>query len=133
MTLRQRSGRATICAAITMAAALGLAGCGTPGAPQPPSLKLPDPVTDLSAVRTGNQVALTWTMPKKNTDKLLLNGDVQARVCRRESRMGPCVTAGTAQFAPGADASFTDTLPAAFGAGAPRAVSYFVELENRKG
>ena len=129
------SGRAD-CAALALAlfaSGLALIGCGLPGAPQPPSLNLPVRVTDLSAVRTGNQVALTWTMPKKNTDKLLLNGDVQARVCRRESRMGPCVTAGTAQFAPGADASFTDTLPAAFGAGAPRAVSYFVELENRKG
>src|SRR5581483_1381958 len=70
------------------AAALGglvLAGCGMPGAPQPPSLNLPDRVTDLSAVRAGNQVSLTWTMPKRNTDKLLLQGDVQARVCRKES------------------------------------------------
>ena len=44
-------------------AALGIlsiiSGCGTPGAPMPPSLKLPDPVTDLSALRTGNQVSLT--------------------------------------------------------------------------
>jgi hypothetical protein len=116
-----------------MAVGLVLAGCGLPGAPQPPSLNLPDRVTDLSAVRTGNQVSLTWTMPKKNTDKLLLKGDVQARVCRRGTSVGTCATAGTAQFAPGADASFTETLPAALTAGAPRAVSYFVELQNRKG
>ena len=53
-------------------AALFVAGCGTPGAPQPPSLNLPDRVEDLAAVRTGVTVSLTWTMPKKNTDKLLL-------------------------------------------------------------
>jgi len=55
-----------------LAMGLAITGCGTPGAPLPPSLKLPDPVTDLSAARTGNQVTLTWTMPKKNKDKLLL-------------------------------------------------------------
>ncbi len=49
-----------------------LPGCGTPGAPQPPSLNLPAPVEDLSAIRTGDQVALTWTMPRRNTDKTLL-------------------------------------------------------------
>jgi hypothetical protein len=120
-------------AAAVVAAGLVLAGCGLPGAPQPPSLNLPARVTDLSAVRTGNQVSLTWTMPKKNTDKLLLKADVPARVCRRETSAGACVTAGTAQFAPGTDAVFSETLPAALAAGTPRAITYFVELENRKG
>lgn len=104
-----------------------------PGAPQPPSLHLPDRVTDLSATRAGNQVSLTWTMPKRNTDKLLLKGNVQARVCRRENEAGACVTAATLQFAPGADAAFTETLPDALTAGAPRVLTYFVELVNRKG
>ena len=121
---------AVLAAALVFA---GLTGCGLPGAPQPPSLNLPDRVTDLSAVRTGNQVSLTWTMPKKNTDKLLLKASVQARVCRKETSAGPCVTVGTTQFAPGADASFTDTLPEALAAGEPRVVTYFVELQNRKG
>ena len=58
-------------------------GCGTPGAPQPPSLNLPQPVTDLSAMRAGNQVTLSWTMPKKNTDKLVIKSDIAAHVCRR--------------------------------------------------
>jgi hypothetical protein len=72
-------------------------------------------------------------MPKKNTDKLLLTDNVTARICRRESSAGECVTAGTAEFAPGADATFTETLPGALAEGGPRAVSYFVELDNRKG
>lgn len=121
-----------VCAAV-FACGLVLSGCGLPGAPQPPSLNLPDRVTDLSAVRTGNEASLTWTMPKKNTDKLLLEDEVQARVCLRETSAGPCVTAGTAQFAPGADAAFTAALPPALAQGAPRAVAYFVELENHRG
>jgi hypothetical protein len=104
-----------------------------PGAPQPPSLNLPDQVTDLSAVRTGDQVSLTWTMPKRNTEKLILKGNVQVRVCRRESDAGACTPAGSVQFAPEADGAFTETLPGSLAAGQPRLLSYFVELVNRKG
>jgi hypothetical protein len=117
-----------------LAAALALAGCGTPAAPQPPSLNLADPVNDLAATRAGNQVTLTWEMPKKNTDKLLLKGNVAARVCRKEEPGGACAAAGgDLFFAPGAEGTFTETLPAALAAGAPRSLSYFVELRNRNG
>jgi hypothetical protein len=111
---------------------LDLSGCGMPGAPQPPSLNLPDRVTDLSAERSGDRVTLTWTMPKRNTDKLLLKDPIEARVCRRRSVDGGCETAAVQSFAPGADATFTETLPPPLAAGAPRVLSYFVELENRK-
>jgi hypothetical protein len=108
-------------------------GCGTPGAPQPPSLNLPDRVTDLAALRAGDRVSLTWTMPKKNTDKILLKGEIPIRVCRREGA-GRCEPAGSgASAAPGAKDEFTDTLPSALAEGAPRALSYFVELTNRNG
>ena len=117
--------------ALATALALAAAGCGTPGAPQPPSLDLPDNVTDLAAVRAGGQVSLSWTMPTKNTDKLLLKGDVAVRVCRKLS--GECATAATLEFAPGAEGKFVDTLPAVLAAGNPRVLTYFVELENRKG
>ena len=80
-------------AGLTAALGVGLSGCGTPAAPMPPSLNLPDRVTDLAAVRAGNQVALTWTMPRKNTDKLLLKADVTVRVCRQLSTSG-CDPAG---------------------------------------
>jgi hypothetical protein len=127
-------------AAVSLAAALALAGCGTPAAPQPPSLKLPVPVEDLAASRMGSQVTLHWTMPKKNTDKLLLKGNVPVYICRKEAAGGNCVAAGTApstsselQFAPGAAGAFTETLPAELAAGAPRPLSYFVELRNGNG
>ncbi len=113
------------------ALAAGLAGCGTPGAPQPPSLNLPEIVTNLSAVRTGNQVALTWTMPRRNTDKLLLKGDVAVRVCRQDGASGCVDAAASTTLAPGTSATFTDTLPAAETAGEARVLRYFVELKNR--
>lgn len=119
-------------ACVALAGGVGMAGCGTPGAPQPPLLKLPDRVTDLAAVRTGNRVALTWTMPKRTTDRVALKGDVAVDVCWRVGT-GGCVAAGATSFAPGIAASFTSALPDAFAAGAPRPVSYFVELKNRAG
>jgi hypothetical protein len=120
-----------------------LAGCGTPGAPQPPSLNLPDRVTDLSATRNGNQVALTWTMPRRNTDKLPLKGIVTVRVCRHEGSEGPssagmsgganaCAPAGELELAPGQTGSFAETLPFSLSSGPPRPLNYFVELTNRK-
>jgi hypothetical protein len=115
------------------AATLLLAGCGMPGAPLPPSLNLPVPVNDLSALRTGGQVALTWTMPKKTTDKVLLTGNIAVRVCRNEISSGHCTVAAALEIAPRAAAAFTDALPSALAAGPPRAITYFVELVNRKG
>ena len=110
-----------------------LAGCGTPGAPQPPSLNLADPVEDLSATRTGNQVLLTWTMPKRNTDKTTIKGNVSVGICRREGE-GPCSSSLPDQVsAPGMPGSYTDTLPAELASGGPRPIKYFVELRNHKG
>jgi len=117
-----------------MAASFVFAGCGTPGAPQPPSLNLPNPVTDLAAARAGSQVSLTWTMPKRNTDKLLLNGNVAVRICRKQGEADTCdVAGGDLQLAPGSSGAFTDTLPAALAAGSPRPLTYFVELRNHNG
>src|SRR3954447_24004921 len=122
------------CTAAGLSLALLLVGCGTPGAPQPPSLNLPDAVGDLSAIRAGSHVTLTWTMPKRNTDRTMIRDEVPVRVCRRESETAACEAAGSDQMAsPGATGSFTDELPAALETGAPRALSYFVELRNSKG
>ena len=117
----------------TLAATVALAGCGMPGAPLPPSLRLPDRVADLSAVRTGNQVALTWSMPKRDTDKVPLKGNVAVRICRNEGAIAGCSAAATLQVAPETNGSFTDTLPPALSQGSPRVVTYYVELDNRRG
>ncbi len=120
------------CAALVCALPVGLTGCGTPGVPQPPSLNLPDRVTDLSATRTGDRVSLTWSMPTRNTDKLIMKNDVAVRVCRREGG-GACEEAGVQTLKPGVNASWSETLPAALSQGPPRELSYLVELKNRNG
>jgi len=114
-------------------ATLLLSGCGMPGAPLPPSLNLPVRVTNLAAARTGDQVALTWKMPLRNTDKVLLKGPIATRICRNLQGATTCSIAATLQLAPGSEAAFTDALPAAVASGSPRPITYFVELVNRKG
>jgi hypothetical protein len=121
------------CAAAALAAGLALAGCGFPGAPLPPSLNLPNRVTDLAAVRAGDHVQLHWTMPSRNTDKMLIKGNVSVRVCRSEASVSTCTTAGTLQVAPGAAGTFNETLPTSLATGSPRALTYFVELNNSRG
>jgi hypothetical protein len=108
-------------------------GCGTPGAPQPPSLYLPDPVTDLAAVRAGANVSLTWTMPKRSTDKVPLKSSVKVHLCRREGT-GACEPVGEGLLLPpGSAGHFEDALPPALASGVPRPLRYFVELDNRSG
>lgn len=113
-------------------ALLALTSCGMPGAPLPPSLNLPAPVMNLSAVRTGSYVALSWTMPTKTTDKVLLKGNIIVQICRNEASAAHCSVAATQQFAPGSAATFNDTLSTGLSGGSPRVLTYFVELDNRK-
>lgn len=120
-------------AALACALAAAAVGCGTPGAPLPPSLNLPLKVTDLSAIRAGDKVSLVWTMPKKTTDKLFIKGFVTVRVCRREAA-AECVDAGAPfPVAPGVIGTYSETLPAALSSGPARTMSYFVELKNSNG
>jgi hypothetical protein len=135
MKLLLKSSR-SLRAAYATAALAGVAvfsGCGMPGAPQPPSLNLPVPVSDLSAIRTGGQITLTFKLPRRTTDKVELKAPVNARVCRSETGSGPCNAIATLQFAPASDGSYTDALPAALASGSPRPLNYFIELVNRKG
>ena len=129
---RRRAAR-WLAIAAALVGGMGLAGCGLPAAPQPPSLKLPVPVSDLNAIRAGDQVSLTWTMPDRDTSKVLLKGEIATRVCRREDSRKECATVAHLEFAPGADGAFTETLPQDLTDGAPRPLHYFVELINRKG
>lgn len=115
-----------------LAVALGAAGCGTPGAPLPPSLNLPTPVDDLAAVRAGDRVKLTWTMPRRTTDKVNLKGEIAVQVCRKLAD-GPCVAAAEMRLLPSADGAFTDSLVGDLASGAPRPLRYFVELKNGRG
>jgi len=128
-----RRGWALMGMAACLAACVLLPGCGLPGAPLPPSLNLPDRVTDLQASRAGNQVSLAWTMPKRTTDKVLLKGNIDVRVCWREADAAPCSTAAGLQLAPGVHGAYTAALPAELASGSPRALTWFVELNNDRG
>ena len=107
MTWVRRSARAACLAGLGAV----LAGCGMPGTPLPPSLNLPVQVTDLAATRTGEHVRLTWTMPNKNTDKLLLKDKVQVRVCRKAANAPDCVPVGNLEKEPGTAVDVGQELP----------------------
>jgi hypothetical protein len=131
-TVRRMNVVLRVAAAGLAAPLLMLAGCGMEAAPLPPSLKLPQPVTDLAGARAGDEVRLHWMMPKRDTDKVLLKRDQQVRVCRRVET-GPCETAGEFQTAPNAAASYVDHLPPKVISGSPQLLVYTVELLNHLG
>jgi hypothetical protein len=56
-------------AAPPILATLLLGACASMAPPLPPTLDLPMPPTALRAVRKGDMVILTWTVPDKTTDK----------------------------------------------------------------
>jgi hypothetical protein len=59
-----------------------LAGCGAPGIPIPPSLELAKPVTDLRAVRKGDNVYLAWSVPVETTERRAIRHPGPTRICR---------------------------------------------------
>src|ERR1700743_2667759 len=77
-----------------------LIGCGSPAAPEPPSLNLPVPVAHLFVARIGDTVHLTWTMPKRTTDRVGLRHPIAATICRATGK-ADCPGVGTVEGAPG--------------------------------
>ena len=61
---------------------VSLSGCGTPGAPLPPSLGIPKPVSDLRVVRKGDAVSLAWSAPTETTDGELIRSAGNMKVSR---------------------------------------------------
>jgi hypothetical protein len=117
---------------VLVALLLLLAGCGSPGAPQPPSLNLPTPVVNLSAARVGDSVHLAWTMPTRNTDRIALRHPIPTQVCRAVEN-GPCASIGKLLLAPGGAGEYTDPLPADLAQGPDRLLRYEVALLNHAG
>jgi hypothetical protein len=119
-------------ALLTILAAAMTMGCGAPAAPQPPSLNLPIPVLNLSAVRIGNSVHLAWTMPTRTTDRIALQHPVKIQVCRALGN-GPCANLGSLSLAPGKEGVYADELPAELIQGPDRLLRYEVSLSNHAG
>lgn len=107
-------------------------GCGTPTAPLAPTLKLPQPVKDLSGTRSANTVHLKWTIPRRSTDNILLEGPVEVYVWRTPGS-GKGELVGDLKLDPGAASAFADQLPAQLQSGTPVLLTYTVELLNHRG
>ncbi|HZQ91539.1 MAG TPA: fibronectin type III domain-containing protein [Terriglobales bacterium] len=140
MSSKKLSGICSLCAALLALACA--AGCGLPGAPQPPSLELPKTVGDLRAARKGARVILTWTPPRQTTDRRSVRALGPTRICSvpGTSPMTTCQTIGEAPGGapPGRNeqtqSEFVDTLPADLMASQPTGfVTYAVEVLNTRG
>jgi hypothetical protein len=111
---------------------LSIMSCGSPGAPEPPSLYVPAPVDDLAAARIDDAVHLTWKTPTRTTDHLPLKHAVSMQICRAVET-GPCTPVGTLTLAPGTGATYTDTLPPELTQGPYRLLRYEIAPRNRAG
>jgi hypothetical protein len=123
-----------------------LTGCGTPGAPQLPSLQLARPVDDLTASRKGDKVQLDWTLPRKNVDRTLVKNIPQSLICRREGTalMSGCRMVATVpnpkleekhkgEQPPDVHMKYVDTLPQQLDEQHPAGfVRYAVEILNSR-
>jgi hypothetical protein len=123
-----------------------LAGCASIGPPEPPSLELPKPPTDLHAARKGDRVTLTWTIPARTTDRRSVRYLGKTRICRSVNPAPVNCNAPVGEVAAPADfagaknaggkkltATFTDTLPLLRLSTLSDTATYAVEVLNRDG
>jgi hypothetical protein len=130
---------------LALVAPLMFMACATIGPPQPPSLELPKPPTDLRAVRKGDRVTLTWSAPKVTTDRLIVRSLGPTRICRgSETVLAQCGTPvgeAAAQPIPSTTSSkqkvsrsYSDTLPEQLQSDNPSAfTTYAIEVLNAGG
>ena len=131
--------------ASTLLLALGVplmfTACATIGPPQPPSLELPKPPTDLRAVRKGDRVVLTWTAPSVTTDRQRARSVGPTRICRGlEPTLTLCTPVGEAAAQPVAASAqkvsrtYTDSLGGPLQSDDPSSfVTYAIEVLNAGG
>src|SRR5271166_6039626 len=119
--------------------------CATIQAPEPPSLDLPKPPSDLRASRKGDRVTLTWTVPTVTTDRETIRSLGPTRICRGVGELKECGTPiAEAPAQPRAaagqsskkkqESSYTDTIPTQIESDSPGTfLAYAVEVLNRDG
>ena len=128
-----------------------LVGCGVPGAPKPPSLNLPQPVTDLRAQRKGDSVFLDWTVPAETTDHLPVRNLGPTFICQSLDAISNCTNpvakvpppplaagnhkkAKSARHSAKLTASYVDNLPRTILAENPHArIFYAISVLNGNG
>lgn len=126
-------------------AAMLMASCGQPGAPQPPSLELPKAVNDLSATRKGDRVTLRWLPPDRFTDGRIIRRLGPTNICRAEGQTiaATCTSVGTSPAPPNLSkhekpqrnpVEYQDTLPKSLLQNSPTGnVMYGIEVLNVHG
>jgi len=131
---------------LALAAVAMFSCCATIGPPQPPSLELPKPPTDLRASRKGDKVLLTWTIPTLTTDRQTVRSLGPTRICRGlEKVLTSCTAVGEAappqnmaeirkSTGKKVSTSYADRLPGELGRDNPLGfVTYAVEVRNASG
>ena len=119
-------------------------GCAGPGSPKPPSLQLPEPARNLTAVRSGDTVQIRFEVSARTTDGVLLRDTmVHGTLCRQIEKGGPCTPVDADETsadlpvprgsAPGEPVTWTDRLPTDLARGPVRVLRYRVELRNAAG
>jgi len=109
-----------------------IAGCASPGQPRPPSLNLPEPVKDLTAERTDNEVRFYWTTPEKTTDRIVVKGMMTAQLCRIAAPSATCTPTKNISASPGPTEA-VDTIPPDLTTEPATLLTYRVEILNAKG
>ncbi|MDQ2924911.1 MAG: hypothetical protein M3R43_05070 [Acidobacteriota bacterium] len=110
------------------------AGCASPGPPRAPSLRVPEPVGDLTAERRGATVVLRFSTPVRTTDGGAVIRPLKASFCRAAGD-GPCRPTASfpGRLAIAGPVEWVDTLPPDLAAGAARRLTYRVEVFNVEG
>lgn len=119
--------------------------CATIGPPQPPSLELPKPPVDLRAVRKGDRVILTWSIPTITTDRQTIRNLGATQICRGTADLKECGTPVGKSTTPlperttqskkqKVEGSYTDILSSTLLSDSPAAsITYAIEVLNRDG
>ncbi len=136
-------GRLTAKSLVALGASLLMTACASVAPPQPPSLDLPKPPSDLRATRKGEHVTLAWTAPGATTDRRTIRKVGATQICRglaaHLTQCGNPVGEAAGQAAVRTSnqkvtGSYVDTLPAQLESDSPGAsVSYAVEVLNAAG
>jgi len=75
------------------------AACGRVGAPQPPFIRVPEPITDLTVTQSGHDLVLSWTNPPRYVDGSAATNLARIQIHSDGSTLAsvPITTAGQVQ------------------------------------
>jgi len=129
---------------LALSTPLVFTACANIAPPEPPSLDLPKPPSNLRAVRKGDKVTLTWTIPILTTDRQTVRSFGATRICRKpQPELTQCTPVGEVAPAKAArrspeqkliSASYLDVLPGDTQGDDPsRFLTYAVEVLNADG